>query len=143
MNIITKISHEGASTTIISEREYKYSREDIEDILSCAFEGGINYWAGLDNSTSSWESVRKMLANKNDELPTLEEIAAELLLTGFRVTLYDIEDYDEWELTGEKLIEGICVAIENNDWDGDMDTVDGCAGDCIIQYALFGEIVYG
>ena len=60
------------------------------------------------------------------------------------VELIDVEDVDEvWELTLEKLVRGMQLAVEQNYWDGDIDSLDGEAGDIIFQMALFDEIVFG
>jgi hypothetical protein len=48
-----------------------------------------------------------------------------------------------WNLTLDKLLNGIKLTIENHYWDGDMYSIDGEVGDIIFQYALFNEIVYG
>ena len=68
----------------------------------------------------------------------------EILKNGQAVELIDVEDADEvWELTLEKLINGIRMAIEQDYWDGDFDNIDGIVGDVIFQFALFDEIVFG
>jgi len=66
------------------------------------------------------------------------------LKSGKTVELIDVEDDEEvWELTMDKLLHGIQMAIDNGDWDGDIDEIDGGAGDAIFQYALFNKIVFG
>jgi hypothetical protein len=35
------------------------------------------------------------------------------------------------------------MALEQNHWDGDIDSLDGEVGDVIFQFALFDEIVFG
>ena len=64
---------------------------------------------------------------------------------GVKVTfIEDVEDeFETWDLTLDKLLNGIKLAIENKYWDGDMDTIDGEVGDIIFQYVLFNEIVFG
>ena len=58
--------------------------------------------------------------------------------------MFDVEDTDgSWELTLDKLLNGIKLTIENGYWTGSMDDIDGEVGDIIFQYALFNEIVYG
>ena len=122
----------------------KLSQQDIDDIMVAALEGGINYWAG--------------------EAEVIEEkrVAAwghEQIARGGVLMIHDIEDPDEvWELNLEKFLKGfklwiekdggyaICVKEDNGNIDANsIDTFNidaGCA-DAIIQYALFGEVIYG
>lgn len=115
----------------------KYSDAEINDLVTTALEGGVGYWARLDNTDEEiWFA---------DDRPT-SEIATDLLLSGQSIKFEDAEDEDDsadWLLNLEKLLYGIAQAIENGDWDGDLDTIDATAADCVFQYALFNEIVYG
>lgn len=104
----------------------KITAEQIEDIVVDALECESNYWVGINNTTPEW-------ANKPQGLP-VSQYAVQLLLEGKAVTLFDIEDEDEeWELTLLKLLDGIGMALLDDD-----DSADAC-----LQYALFGRIVYG
>lgn len=110
----------------------KITANSIENIVIDALECTSTYWVGVDNTTPEW-------ASKPKELP-VSQFATALLLSGKSVKLYDIEDNtEEWELTLEKLLEGIGKAMLDGrtieDIEDDADTA--------LQYALFGEIVYG
>jgi len=110
--------------------------QDIEDIIVTGFEGGCTYWMGLDNSTPIWD-------NQPEDLPNSQYVT-QLLLRGEKVKLFDIEDEDEtWELTLEKLLQGMKLNAEQRPHDCDLDNMDATTADCIIQYALFNEVVYG
>ena len=115
----------------------RYSDDDISNIVCTALEGGIGYWARLDNTDEEiWFA---------DDRAT-SEIATDLLLSGQWIKFEDAEDEDDstdWLLNLDKLLRGIAMAIENGDWDGDLDTIDATAADCVFQYALFNEVVYG
>jgi len=66
------------------------------------------------------------------------------LKNGQAVELIDVEDVDEiWSLTLDKLLHGMQMAIDNGDWNGDVDELDGAIGDMIFQYGLFDEVVFG
>jgi hypothetical protein len=79
-----------------------------------------------------------------DKDHTFEDVFFEVLKSGKAVELIDVEDSEEvWELTFEKLLHGMQLAIDSGDWDGDVDSLDGAIGDMIFQYALFDEIVFG
>jgi hypothetical protein len=112
--------------------------QELEYIVTGALEGGINYWAGLDNSLPEWE-------NEPEEIPS-SQYAFQLLVEGKSVKFYDIEKSDDdsdWILTMDKLIKGIQKDFEERPEDIDLDSTDAITYDCIIQYALFGELVYG
>ncbi|HBK69377.1 MAG TPA: hypothetical protein DEP23_11180 [Ruminococcaceae bacterium] len=109
------------------------STDDIDDIVCTALEGGINYWC------CKAEVVGKYLG----------EYASDQISRGGSLILYDSESNDKWELTFDKLLKGVAfwlasnhnLAIKNNR----IDTcdIDGNAADFIVQYALFGELVFG
>lgn len=114
----------------------KVTEEDIDDIMSTALEGGINYWC------NKAEVFGKRLG----------EYASEQIARGGVLKLYDTEENEMHVLTRSRLLKGIKQAIEGNyfacyNWfDGNaIDTcmVDAEVADVIIQLALFGDIVYG
>lgn len=118
---------------------FKYSDEDILDIISSAVYD-IGYWGGIHDSNEYYEARDEL--NKEDR--TYEDILYHMLKKGDKILMYDAEDeLETWDLTLDKLLNGIKLAIENKYWDGDIDTIDGQIGDIIFQYALFNEIVYG
>ena len=118
---------------------FKFDEDDIIGIISAAIYD-IDYWGCIDNDNDDWEEISDSL----DEEHTFEDVFYQLLKSGKSVHILDVEDYDQvWNITLQKLIDGIRMAIENHYWDGDMDTIDGMVGDIIFQYALFEEIIYG
>ena len=118
---------------------FQFNDEDILDIISSAVYD-IGYWGGI-HDTDEYYAARDEL-NKDDR--TYEDILYHMLKKGDKILMYDAEDeFETWDLTLDKLINGIKLTIENKYWDGDMDTIDGEVGDIIFQYALFNEIVYG
>ena len=124
----------------VSEKTYdvKITKQVSAKVLECiiidAIESGLDYWAGIDNS--NW--------NKPAGL-SLSQYAAELILTGKEVKFYDIEENGEdedWILTLDKLLKGIALNEVERPFDCDLSDYDSSTVDCIIQFALFGEIVY-
>lgn len=102
--------------------------EQIDDIMICALEGGINYWcykAGIKKG-----EVRQA------------EILSDCLSKGNTIILLS-DDGEKAELTKEKLQHAVTVlypAVFNEPFDyenHDADTVDN-----LIQLAVFGELVY-
>ena len=116
-----------------------FSDNDLIDIISSAVYD-IGYWSCIDNDTEIWHKT----SDSMDDDHTFEDVFFEILKNGQAVELIDVEDVDEvWDLTLEKLIHGMQMAVEQNYWDGDIDNLDGEAGDIIFQFALFDEIVFG
>ena len=79
----------------------------------------------------------------------LGEYASEQIARGGTLRLYDAESSASWELTREKFLNGVKlyleegnhVSVEDNALDAaDIDANDA---DCIIQFALFGEVTFG
>ena len=118
---------------------FDYSDEDIFDVI-CSAVYDIGYWSIIDNDTDVWNETSDAL----DDDHTFEDVFLEVLKGGNAVQLIDVEDPDEvWDLTLDKLLNGIKLAIQNGYWNGKIDDIDGEVGDIVFQYALFSEIVYG
>ena len=143
-------------------KEIKYtvertlSEENIKDILTTAIEGGIGYWAILDNSTPEWIEASKAYRSRTGEKPCYCDVAYDLLSSGEEVILIDAEtedvdnpsDDEVYRLTINKLLKGcqswehltgknLQKAIEDMDYDAED-------ADSIIQMSLFnGEIIFG
>lgn len=114
------------------------SDEDIDDIMVSALEGGINYWCNEAEVVGDY----------------LGEYASEQISRGGTLRLYDFEEENWQELTREKFIAGLKKYIINQtasdiceivDHEIRIDTcqADAEAADAIIQYAVFGDIIYG
>lgn len=136
------------------------SEEEIADVITTAIEGGIGYWACLNNDTKEWEEAKKALQTEKVEKgetgnePYYDEIIWKMLSDGKEVEFIDVEaeDYDNpgdgevWKLTMEKFVKGLEIyeaergSIKKALEDGNFDAVEG---DCVFQYALFGELIYG
>lgn len=103
--------------------------ENIDDIMCDALEGGITYWC------SKAEVVGEYLG----------EYASDQISRGGKLILHDFEEDEDHELTLEKFLAGYKQTVEDGLFDGDPDgdEYDAAVADCIIQYAVFGEIVYG
>ena len=138
----------GEIFTVKAEIEVDFTEEDLGDIICTAFEGGIGYWGCLDNTKPEWKEKPK-------EMPASEYIT-KLLLDGGSITVFDTEleedeltDEDIWTLNLDNLLEGIRLWIERGGSGmvdgGRIDTcsIDADEADCIVQYALFGKLVFG
>lgn len=115
----------------------EFTDEEMEDIVVTALEGGIGYWACLDNATEDFKDQPK-------DTP-VSEWCWQLLKDGKTLHFFDAgypED-GEYFLDLSSLLDGIGKAIVNGNWDGDMDSLDALVADAIIQYAIFDDIIYG
>lgn len=120
-------------------KTFTFYDADLLDVISSAIYD-IGYWSCINNDTEVWHKT----SDSMDKDSTFEDVFFEILKSGQAVELIDAEDDEEvWELTFEKLLRGMQMAIDSGVWDGDMDSLDGAVGDAIFQYALFEEIVFG
>lgn len=116
--------------------EIKVTQEDIDDIMCSALEGGINYWCNKAEVVGEY----------------LGEYASEQISRGGILLLHDAEEDEVYDLDLNHLLNGIKQAYEGNyfsdyEW-CDGKTIDTCqvdaeVADCIVQLALFDEIVFG
>ena len=133
----------------VTEREL--TMDDMEDILTTAFEGGINYWAMLDNTTPEWEKAREQVRERKEPKESIfySEVALQVLLNGDSIKFEDAEeeeDSDNWLLNLENFKKG-CTLYEQ-DRGSLTKKLEECSfdaeeADCLIQYAMFGEVVFG
>lgn len=122
--------------------EVQLTESDIDTIISNALEGGIGYWARLNNIGEKWD--RKPKDRYTSEWVT------KLLLDGETVEFEDAEEefeegeeVERWFLSLDKLIKGFELNYKLRPHDNNLEQGDATTSDCIIQYALFGELVYG
>ena len=120
-------------------KTFTFDDSDLVDVISSAIYD-IGYWSCIDNDTEAWHEAHKELAGED---ACFEDVFFHILKSGHSIQLIDVDDEEEiWELTLDKLLHGIQRAIEE-DWDGDLDAMDGRVGHMIFQFALFDEIVFG
>ena len=114
------------------EKELKITTENIVDcVLSCEA-GGFDYWGELCSDEKDYEAARRRLTEreKADMKPCYEDVLAEILESGGKLTVYDREDDKDHELTLEKLLNGWKKYTEDHNAD-DFDEYDGISADCI------------
>lgn len=116
------------------------TEEDIDDIMASALEGGVVYWADTAKVDGDY----------------LGEYASEQISRGGKLKFHLIEAFENdkrwYVLDRDKFLKGFAMWIEAcNDQYGVIDNIgsvdcgniDGCCADEIVQYALFGELVFG
>lgn len=120
------------------ESDVVVTDENVDDIIAGALESGINYWCDDAKVVGDY----------------LGEYASEQISRGGRLLLHDFEEEETYMLDKEKFFRGLKMYIENphpydiiEKIDGELmiDTcnADSTVCDMIIQYALFGNVVYG
>ena len=98
-----------------------------------ALEGGINYWCRKAEVVGEY----------------LGEAASDQISRGGILILHDAESAQTWELTLGKFLNGVKLYFEQGCHvqveDNAIDTCDIDAGDadCIIQLAIFEEVMFG
>ena len=121
--------------TIKIEKTYEVDNQHIEDLLVTALEGGINYWCG-----------KVIIKEYPESLEDKNMLASDILAHGAVLTLCDVESSDKWDLTLDKFIQGLKMHLEKSKYSSIedlMDSYDAYDADCIIQYAIFNEIIFG
>ena len=112
-----------------SMNDLNITDQDIDDIMCTALEGGITYWC--------------MKAEVIED-EYYGDYASDQISKGGSLRLYGEEDDEIFELTKEKFLNGLEQwAKEHRTTRIDPAMIDADHADCIVQYALFGELVYG
>lgn len=109
----------------------KVSNRLVFDMLISAFEGGINYWCGDIDTSEGYDHIT---ATKAFAMEALDKIR-----------LYDQESERWVELTQERMRRGLRLMAKNSPrhFDNMFDDPDAETSDVLIQYAVFGKVVYG
>ena len=102
--------------------------DHLDSILVGAFEGGSNYW------------IRSVEVAKDDYKG--KKYASECVAAGGELWI-NTDDDGKHRLTKNSLINGIEQYLDESKHKNWPDGGDCITCDCILQYALFGEIVYG
>ena len=113
----------------------------LADIVVTAAEGGVNNWALMRNY--KWEqdadgnltmaSVEILTRPKNPGLSVWQKVSEETIEFGI----------ERIKQPGFQVNRDILANILVADRENDASEIDAEAADCIIQAALFGELVYG
>jgi len=117
------------------EHEILLTREDIDDIMVGALEGGINYWC----------QEAEVIEEKR-----VADWGHEQIARGGILMIHDFQEDETYELTLENFLTGFKLWFESGRYysgavsahEVDCGIIDGEDADCIIQYALFGDRIY-
>lgn len=116
------------------------TQQDIDDIMVSALEGGINYWC------------RRVVVQGD----YLGEYASEQISRGGRLAVWLEEPFEDnkscYILDLDKFLSGFKMWLENgcgnhdviygSEGSVDCGEIDSTAADEIVQYSLFGDVVF-
>ena len=126
------------------DMQIKVTGEDVDDIMATALEGGINYWCWKAEVVGGY----------------LGKYASEQISRGGELKLYDSDEMKIYTLNRDKFLSGLkryiafgntaCLFRETDTigiYTGEISLnacmLDASAADMIIQYALFGDVIFG
>lgn len=175
-----------------------FTAQQIFYLVCGALEGGIGYWAQLQNDRKEWSDKPKdvtisswatkilleggtiyfrdeenmesekwkvvyqrkanameicascyyefdldedVYVDNEDDLLCKECVEDDTL--GFKNTEEEKDNEVDLPLTLDKLMEGVKLNAVNRPFDSDLENADATTNDCIFQYAIFGEVIYG
>lgn len=107
--------------------DVEITRGNIEDIMTTALEGGSNHWVdSLEGEMGEHRHFSTAIAD------------------GMEFTVL-IDDYSNHTVTMAKVVEGLRLYHEKNGKAFDFEFCETDAGDAdeVLQFALFGEQVFG
>lgn len=119
----------------IKGKNIKVNAEDIDGIMACALEGGITFWCDEARVVGEY----------------LGEYASDQISRGGQLLLHDMEEEETYLLNKEKFLKGLKIFLDNSEgkickldsgYEVDPANIDANDADSIIQYAIFGELVY-
>jgi len=128
------------------------SEADIWPLLSTAFEGGSNYWITGVNVSKKTTELRQLFASTFEHTVSgwrwLHQVpfvlAGESTWKGHELELQSTKG--SVYLTIHTLFEGLEKMYENSKrhyWDFINENWDAITADVFLQYAVFGEVIYG
>lgn len=107
----------------------------------------------MDNTTLEWAKARSQVKKEMGDDYCIEDVMIQMINNGDNIKFFDAEDPDEgedpnmcWYLNADTLSRGCALYSENR---GDLveclrnADFDADEADCLMQYALIGEIVFG
>jgi hypothetical protein len=119
----------------------KLTKSQLEDFMVTVWEGGSNYWLDLHPETKSVIRKHKVYPSGS----SFAEIMAEYLCDGLSIQIVDSEDLSE--TLGEVSLDKINKAFNHPEMKRHADDFlneqgDAETTDCLIQWAIFNEIIY-
>ncbi|MEG1758373.1 MAG: hypothetical protein RR235_07965 [Oscillospiraceae bacterium] len=132
---------------VFTNSELNITTDDIVNFLSCEA-AGFDYWAELCPDPEDYTAARARVASRatermSQEYVCYEEVLAEILEFGGSLRVYDIEEDKDHPMTMALLLNGFRLNAKNRPEDASIEDGDAETADCILQYAIFGDVIYG
>lgn len=132
------------------KEDYKpITREDIVTLLTMEA-GGFDYWCEISYKESDYIKAREQMKELGVEGSfggtsyCHEDVLAYMITdTNYKVYAFDFEEDMSHLLTQEMLENGFYLNKEHRPQDANIEEGDAVTGDCILQYACFGQVIYG
>ena len=122
------------------------TRDDVMLLLTMEA-GGFNYWGRVDFKDDDYKAAKAEMKEKglySEHGTCYEDIVAYMIYdTDYPVYIVDDEEEETHRLTKEMIEKGFLQNLQERPEDGNLDEGDSTTGDCIMQYAIFGDIIYG
>lgn len=117
---------------------------DLVNLFSMEADG-YDYWAELSLEDGVYEKYRERLIKNGmpEENVCREDVYADAIFNDEKLVVTDLEEDKEYKLKLEDILKGFRLNALNRPWEFDIDEGDAIMADEIMQYAVFGEIVYG
>ena len=125
--------------TIVESLEFS----DLVDLFSLF--DGASYWVDMmDFKDEDFIQAKKdlMFHEVSDDVICREDIWAMMLQNNCSFWFYD-EEGESYELNDAKLLKGLNLYFNSRNAKQEIEDMDAEDGDMILQYALFGEVIYG
>lgn len=139
-------------TTITITTDIDIDDEFLSDVFITALEGGINYWAWVDEYQHSGDTPHANIMDGEDDAKPYTVTPHTVLLgiaaiLSARAPYYNPNAPDPAQRTQcgdmKYLTKGLADTVRSAVIEQDAGEIDASAADCIVQAALFGEIRYG
>ena len=108
--------------------------EMLFDLFVTAIEGGINYWAAVEDYKPDAVGYSVTVHDQEDPDEGPWVVDRSVMAKGYQLAAGEWRDKISWS-SGEK---PPLVITEETDWD-----YDAMDADAILQLGIFGEVVYG
>lgn len=133
---------------ITIKKTFNITDEQLDEIMCTALEGGITYWCDEAKVVGDYlgEYVHEQIARggqlilSDSEEGKTYELNKEKLLKGLELYLTNGGDA---ETASREIVDTAEVAVPTYEYTIDTCEVDAAVADEIVQYALFGDVIYG
>jgi hypothetical protein len=121
---------------------FRLTQQDLADILTAAIEGGIQYWASVEDY--KWDGLppQSMTAKviPDDEKNVEHIVGVAHISTGIsRLLAYSPQELEKKHVGGGEFRNDLALKLMNQD----IGNIDAGDADIILQIALFDDARYG